>query len=203
LAHVKANGDLVAGFTSPYEGAQDNVYLPVVHTLVALDDGSVLAGSNIRLAAGKAPQRQDFIQRIQVYLPGGDPTPGPGFADWIRGFNLPVGKDGPNDDADDDGIPNRLEYALGGNPGVANSAQWPAGTSVEVEGVVYPGIQFTRNTRAVGVRASTAMDFNPPLETVETVEDLGNGVERVTVRGTVSLPGVTTFFFEIGFTTPD
>ncbi len=207
LAHVQANGQSVPGFTSPYEGAQDNVYLPVVHTLIPLDDGSVLAGTNIRLAPGKSAQRQDYIQRVQIYLPGDGPDPNAAFSDWIKGFNLPPGQDGPDDDADNDGIPNRLEYALGGNPGIPNSAQWPVGRDVIVDGVAYPGVQFTRNRLAVGVdigvRASAAMDFNPPLDIVKSVEDLGNGVERVTVRGTMPLPGVTTFFFEIGFTSPD
>jgi hypothetical protein len=207
IAHVQANGQSIPGFTSPYDGAQDNVYLPVVHSLVPLNDGSVLAGSNIRLAAGKSAQRQDYIQRVQIYLPGDGPNPNPAFSDWIKGFNLPPGQDGPDDDADGDGIPNRLEYALGGNPGVPNSAQWPVGRDAVVDGVTYPGVQFTRNRLAVGVdigvRASAALDFNPPLDTMESVEDLGNGVERVTVRGTVPLPGVITFFFEIRFTTPD
>jgi urease beta subunit len=201
IAHLQANGQLVPGFASPYEGAQDNVYLPVVHTLYAMEDGSVLAGSNIRLAAGKAPGRQDYIQRIQVLMPGGNPDPAPGFAGWLESFELPPGLDGPDDDADGDGISNRAEYVLGGNPTIPNSAQWPVGVGVDVDGVNYPAVQFTRNRLAVGasieVTASTSVLFNPPAETVEVVEDLGNGVERVTVRSTAPLPDVTTFFFEI------
>lgn len=206
LAHVRDDGSLVAGFRSPYEGAQDNVHPPVVYCLHAMEDGSVLAGSNIRLAAGRVPGRQDFIQRIQVGLPGGEPDPGTGFATWLREFNLPDGQDGPEDDPDGDGITNRLEHALGGNPMLAAPAEWPRGVPSEVGGTMYPAVRFTRNTRATGVRievlASTTLSFGVALPVVESVEDLGNGIERVTVRAAQPVGASREVFFQVRVATP-
>ena len=50
-----------------------------------------------------------------------------GFASWITGTftngNVPLGKQGPNDDPDNDGIPNLVEYAIfGQDPTVNNTA---------------------------------------------------------------------------------
>ncbi len=206
IAHVRADGALVPGFQSPYEGAADNVYAPVVHCIHPLEDGSVLVGTNIRLVAGRTPGRQDFIQRIQVTAPASGPDPDPGFAAWLAGYNVPVGQDGPDDDPDGDGITNRLEYALGGNPMVAGSGEWPAGVEVEADGIRYPAVRFTRNRAANGVEitvsASTTLLFATPLPVVESVEDLGNGVDRVTVRSTQPLSGVETFFFQTRVVAP-
>ncbi|QTN33859.1 hypothetical protein HZ994_16580 [Akkermansiaceae bacterium] len=43
------------------------------------------------------------------------------FASWASGFSFPVGKDGPNDDADGDGLPNLIEFLYGGNPLLGSS----------------------------------------------------------------------------------
>lgn len=88
-------------------------------------------------------------------------------------------------------------------PSSSSTARGGSRAAVEVphESVVYPGISFTRNRDVVGVSidvtASVSADFTVPADVVETVEDLGGGVDRVTLRGTVPLPAITTFFFHV------
>ncbi len=71
------------------------------------------------------------------------PTPGTayvspllGFADWATGHELPVDKSGPNDDPDEDGIVNLLEYVFATSPKFASSlpipTMVPTGNSFEI-----------------------------------------------------------------------
>lgn len=53
---------------------------------------------------------------------------GGGFSTWIGGFGIPAGEQGRDADPDHDGLSNSLEYALGGNPGVANPGIAPTGS---------------------------------------------------------------------------
>jgi hypothetical protein len=126
---------------------------------------------------------------------------GGGFSDWARTFSLPSGLDGQLADADSDGISNAAEYAFGTNPMQAGSKPQLEQKSVSVAAQSYPAVTYIRNKNATGVtiqiRASNSVTFDTQAETVEVTpaEDLGNGLERVTVRSASSAPH--TFFFEV------
>ena len=132
------------------------------------------------------------------YLAAAEEPTGESFGDWAVRYNLPVGLDGPGDDADGDGLVNAVEFALGSNPMGENDDRAPAGTVVDVEGQLYPAVTYTRSTTAAGaqvqVEAASDLGFESTLELVEvSVEDLGDGTERVTVRTTNPSEGETFF----------
>ena len=90
-------------------------------------------------------------------------TAGDGFVDWIATFDLSEGERGPEDDPDGDGISNLLEYALGGNPTVANRDLLPFVGVESVGGDEHLSIEYSKNASAVGI------DY-----VVEVSEDLVN-----------------------------
>ena len=123
---------------------------------------------------------------------------GESFGDWAVRYSLPVGLDGPGDDADGDGLVNAVEFALGSNPMGGNDDRAPAGTVVDEGGQLYPAMTYTRSTTASGVQvqleAAADLGFGSTLELVEvSVEDLGDGTERVTVRTASPSEGETYF----------
>ena len=65
----------------------------------------------------------------------GAPILGQGFAGWIFGFGLPTDLQGPSADADEDGVPNLLEFALGRVPTVRETEP-PLGIDPTADGVV-------------------------------------------------------------------
>ncbi len=124
-----------------------------------------------------------------------------GFADWAVTYALPTGKNGLVDDADGDGFSNAAEFAFGTNPAQSGSKPQLDQKSVSVNGQSFPAVQYIRNKNASGVaiqiRASNSVTFDSdaPVVEVTPAEDLGNGLERVTVRSANAAPH--TFFFEV------
>ena len=51
-----------------------------------------------------------------------------GYGSWITGFGLALADQDPNDDPDNDGFDNLIEYALGGNPNSSNTGIAPTGS---------------------------------------------------------------------------
>ncbi len=132
------------------------------------------------------------------YLKPATTQTGESFSDWAIRNNLPVGQDGATADADTDGVLNAVEFALGSNPLGENADRLPAGTTVNVQGQDYPAVTFTRNKSALGVTlevdASGDLSFETALDlVVESVVDLGDGTERVTVRTANPLNGAVFF----------
>jgi hypothetical protein len=79
------------------------------------------------------------------------PVVSEGFASWIADQGVPAGQRGPQDDPDGDGVANLLEYALGGNPAVANRDILPVQGTETVNGQTYLSIAFTKNASASDV----------------------------------------------------
>jgi DNA-binding beta-propeller fold protein YncE len=73
------------------------------------------------------------------------------FASWIAGFGLSTQESEAGADPDGDGIPNLLEYFLGGTPTAANRSLLPVQAIETVAGVPYLTLSFPRNPDAAGV----------------------------------------------------
>jgi hypothetical protein len=130
-----------------------------------------------------------------------------GFDTWAAQFTFPPGKNNPGDDADGDGIANVFEFYFGSNPTVGASGKAPAELTVNSGGQNYPAITFIRSKTAGGVtlipQASTSATFNNLLSTtVESVVDLGNGTEQVTIRSTTAVTAQPHQFLRILLSVP-
>lgn len=81
-------------------------------------DIKVTPSGTIWVAGGTDKFKNQTVNRLVVF--NGDepvaPPAGATFASWAADNELPPGKDGPQDDADSDGISNLMEYALGLDP---------------------------------------------------------------------------------------
>gem|GEM_PF-2543192 len=126
---------------------------------------------------------------------------GGGYAAWAAEQQLPPGLDGPADDADGDGFPNIVEYALASHPGQAGSRRLPTRHFVRSGNQDYPALQFIRpkNLQGVVVQIDAATDvrFGQPVATLQegAAEDLGDGTERVTIRVNTTLTQTPLIFF--------
>lgn len=76
---------------------------------------------------GNRLERVDRVGYAMVYSLEGTATP-PSFAGWIAGFGLTGPSAAANADPDLDGMPNSLEYVLGGNPTIPSVAGLPTAT---------------------------------------------------------------------------
>lgn len=132
---------------------------------------------------------------------------GQSFNNWLSNYTFPPGQSDPEDDADGDGILNVFEYYFGSNPTDSGSGNQPTVSSVNVGGVDYPAITFIRSKNVSGVtllpQASTDVNFTDSLgTTVESVVDLGNGTEQVTIRSSVAMNAQSMQFLRIRLSLP-
>lgn len=127
---------------------------------------------------------------------------GQSFSTWAGNYSFPPGQSDPDDDADGDGIKNAFEFYFGSNPTSAASGAMPGGTMIVSGGQTFPAITFIRSKAVGGVtmipQAATDLAFSTPVGTVvESVVDLGNETERVTIRSTLSSSAQPTQFLRI------
>ncbi len=114
---------------------------------------------------------------------------------------------GPLADPDGDGLPNLLEYAFGATPLVADAeAASPRVSTVFVDGLAYAAIQFRRRA-APDADLSCHVEQSTDLATWTELDlaayqvgepaDLGNGLERVTVRCTLPIAAGSRLFLRV------
>jgi|GEM_PF-2359322 len=130
-----------------------------------------------------------------------------GFDTWAAQFTFPPGKNNPQDDADGDGIANIFEFYFGSNPTSTGSGKAPTEITVNSGGQNYAALTFIRSKSANGVtlipQASASLSFTSLLPTtVESVVDLGNGTEQVTIRSTTSIAAQPYQFLRILLSVP-
>jgi autotransporter-associated beta strand protein len=106
-------------------------------------------------------------------------TTGPPFDVWITGTfangQVPLGKQGPNDDSDNDGIPNLVEYAIAGqDPTVSNASigSFTGGT-----------LSFTKRAGTNGL--SYAIQESTDLGGIDDWDEV-SGASYVNNTGTIS-----------------
>ncbi len=169
---------------------------------------------NLLLYTGTRLLAANFAGGLFAYydidlLPGGGNSGGQSLASWITSQGVPADQQGPLDDPDGDGFNNGSEFALGTSPNSAAPGQKPelvSGTVID-GAESYPSISFIRRRNATGVNISvegaTDVSFSPtnPTTTLTPV-DLGNGTERVTVRGNSPASPTAAFFFRVKITAP-
>ena len=143
-----------------------------------------------------------------INLPAGS-SGGQAFAAWILTQGVPVNQQGALDDPDGDGFNNGTEFALGTNPNSALPADQPAllADSTVDGGTSYPSVTFIRRKSVAGITVvvdgATDVSFAPTSSTTTLPPvDLGNGTERVTVRGNTPTSVPTSFYFRIKVTSP-
>ena len=132
---------------------------------------------------------------------------GSAFETWAASSGLSVGNNGPNQDADFDGIPNVFEFYFGSLPLNAASGMEPFTTDVSVSLQTYPAISFIRSKTAGGVtpeiRVSSSVTFSDSLgSTTHGVTDLGNGTELVVIRSNVSTATQPNQFLQLRLSIP-
>lgn len=160
--------------------------------LEAGDNASVTATTDL---AG-APRITNGIVDLGAYEGQNDQfdRDGDGLSDAFElAFTLPSSRTSldPEADADGDGRPNLLEFALGSNPESADGNRSPQASLVDLEGTPYLSLRYRRNRWAaqfldIGVERSIGLDAADPWATgetsVESVTPVGSGVDEVTER---------------------
>ena len=101
---------------------------------------------------------------------------------------------------------NLHEFVVGTDP-LKPTTEGLAATTVDVGGVVYPAVAFTRRQQLGGVTAevlvSPGLDFATLLETVEvSATPRGDGLDDVVVRSSVPLAAQARQFFRLSATLP-
>ena len=76
------------------------------------------------------------------------------FADWIAGFDVPEGLDGPDDDASGDGVSNLLKYAIGADPSQATLDGLPTVSVEDIDEDSFVVLDVQKNPAAGDVSYS-------------------------------------------------
>ncbi|MFZ4763382.1 MAG: cadherin-like beta sandwich domain-containing protein, partial [Roseimicrobium sp.] len=94
---------------------------------------------NLLVTAGDGATTQAYTIAVSRYAP---------FSEWSSGSGMTGGHTGPAEDYDSDGVPNLLEYALGGSPTDATNSLLPASSSATnpADGERYLTISYRRRT---------------------------------------------------------
>ncbi len=166
LVRLEADGNLdttfVTGLGWSYTGS---------YALALESDGTIWAG-------GASPQFNSQTVNYLVVFNGDEPVLTPTFAQWVTTSGIPVGEQDAEDDPDQDGVNNLLEYALGFDPINAASGHMPEA----IEDGATVTLTYTR------VRANVTY-------TVLATDDLANPASWSPVgvnQGTPDGNGVTT-----------
>jgi uncharacterized delta-60 repeat protein len=154
----------------------------VAHDVAILPGGEIVVTGTFGFADGQ-PRKGLAMFVGDVAGPAPDP-----LAEWLAGAGLTGDVAKPEADPDKDGYSNLAEFAYGTPPQGAGETPKFEGTVALVGGVSYPAVSFVRRQDLgdiqIVVRVAASVLFAGEL-TAETVSvtPLGNGLERVVVRG--------------------
>ncbi len=122
---------------------------------------------------------------IQSFTTGSSSGGNPGFVAWLNAAGVPGGVSLAGVDSDQDGVANALEFVLGGNPSVADSAPGP------VLEVTPQNLIFTFNRTDASEAPGVSL-------VVQTAEALGEWSEGVAIGSTTATSGPGVEIFENG-----
>jgi len=138
------------------------------------------------------------------------------YSDWLKTNSVPSSNSAPWTDADGDGIPNVVEFALMGAPLVRDTASFlPSGASVSASGQTYGALSFQLRKNLSGatvlMQAAAALT-NGSWTTIWTSADLtgpqvtqrvdGNDHWRLTVRDNLPISLATRRFLRLLVSVP-
>jgi len=203
------NGLYFDGLSDAYGGI---FYWDGTNSTKIIDNLDTLEGSGIQYVY-VADANQDSMLFYVGFLNGKIslyalmPTTVQTFNQWTAQYTFPSGQSDLDDDPDGDGLKNVFEYYFGSNPTNAASGAQPAATSVNVSGQNYPAITFIRSRNVTGVtlipQISSTVLFGDSLgSTIQSIVDLGNGTERVTIRSNISMTALAAQFLRIQLSVP-
>jgi hypothetical protein len=175
-------------------GAVTNLYSELAIADVVLSDSTgvidMLQKDTITIASG-----QVTVSASQIIDNGSNGLPD----SWEEQHGLNPFDDNLLLDPENDGLPNLLEYAFGGNPKVADAHERgvQAGRH-EVDGVSFLRVAFRRRmadgSLIYRVQESTNLgqwtDLNLNNRMIGTPQNMGDGTESVEVMGTLPMNGV-------------
>ncbi|MBL9183643.1 MAG: immunoglobulin domain-containing protein [Verrucomicrobiaceae bacterium] len=136
------------------------------------------------------------------------PPVGTSFTTWAAGISFPPGLSDPDDDPDNDGFSNLIEFALGSNPLNGSGSQGPQVAAPAVIGIdSYPTIAFNRRTDATGITLTVECSGTLPFAasygtTLVSTTPLGGSMETVVYRSNVSLASDPSQFLRVRVTMP-
>jgi autotransporter-associated beta strand protein len=125
---------------------------------------------------------------------------------WADDVGLPPESSLPHQDADNDGIPNLVEFALAGDA-LQAGGDGVALSTVVVEGEIYPIATFVRRTNiggaVINVRVSRDLTFSSDLgATLMSSVPNGDGTETVVYRSNVPLSTEASQFLRVFVSLP-
>ena len=178
LVRLETDGSVDASFVS---GTGWTAYADV-HDIAIRPDGVIWVGGNGYQFNG---QTVNYLAAFNGDEPAAETT----FASWVTDNMLPPGKDGPLDDADDDGVSNLLEYALGMNPKVSDAHLLPQ----PQRGGGLLSLTYQRLRSDVTYSAETTTNLSNPASWTISGVDQGTPAPDGTTTASIPISGASGF----------
>lgn len=184
-------------------------WLPVIADTFVYDDAGRLrsATQTSGLIQTYIPDEESNLQ--SVGHSGSDTTdtngPGNGIPDWWENYWFGTRGIDPLATPQGDGVSNLMKYALGLNP-LVHTAGAPVALAFQTyagDGKSYPYLTFIRakdGAAILTVEQSSGLatwQSGPAYFQQVSVQDLGDGTERVILRSLTPLPGASNLFFRL------
>ncbi len=157
--------------------------------------------------SGLGDQRGAFVLaggELRFVATGAGPTAE--YTHWAFDSGLPAALRGPEDDADNDGIPNLLEFVLDLDPLRPGAVDLVPAT-LDVDGMTYPAVGYVRRTGLGGVSAAIQASDGPGFAALHDVVEVSvqprdDGTEQVVVRSAIPLSQMPNQYFRLTATLP-
>ncbi len=170
-----------------YDGSTLKLYLDTTEVASVAKTGALDEGSGVPMSIGSQPDGSNgfngLLDDIRIYNRALSPselaslvTPAPSLAQRFNTWALGLAHPAPDDDNDDDGVPNLIEFLGGGNASLPDAADltpslWraPDGTRI--------GLRFRNAQSGVPLRTEISFDLDDwfPLPSFPDFDDVDGG----------------------------
>lgn len=152
-----------------YNIAKDRALNTNGYTLSGWTNAAGQSSLDIGMTATVSDTNRDLLDRLIIdNIHTTEAIVGETFSTQLEAAGVPLDKRGPLDDADGDGIPNLIEFALGGNPALPSSQSLPQPQIVD--GKIVLNYTQAAPTKVIYVVESTTDLSDPDSWTVLDVE---------------------------------